>query len=355
MPPYAEPSRLWALGCRRLADRSPLVGWGGPLLVALLAGVLRFWHLGRPQAVIFDETYYAKDAWALIHRGYEGTGPRTSTDPQPADPRRPPHGHPDRRPGATSCTRRSASGSSGSASGCSGSTPFGWRFMIGAARHAVGADAVPDRPAAVPLDVPRLPGGRADGGGRPALRDEPHRAARPRADVLRAGRLRLPGHRPGQGAASGSRPRCRSTRTVRRPDAHIAETPGSGWRPWRLAAGVCWAWPRDEVERPVLPRGLRPDDGPVGRRRAPDGGAPPALRSARPEPRRWRRPSCRRSPVALARLPRLLDRLDPRRRPTATSAHWAHDGRRRHLDLAARTRCAACGTTSTRSTSSTSA
>ncbi|GAA3302692.1 dolichyl-phosphate-mannose--protein mannosyltransferase [Streptomyces cinereospinus] len=75
VPPYAEPGpRLWAaLGvghpsAERLTRWS---GWGGPLLVTLFAGVLRFWNLGSPKAVIFDETYYAKDAWALVHRGFE--------------------------------------------------------------------------------------------------------------------------------------------------------------------------------------------------------------------------------------------------------------------------------------------
>ena len=62
--------------------------WGGPLLVTLVAGVLRFWDLGSPQAVIFDETYYAKDAWALIHHGYEGKWPEDIND---ADPRPSPH------------------------------------------------------------------------------------------------------------------------------------------------------------------------------------------------------------------------------------------------------------------------
>ncbi|MEV6959285.1 phospholipid carrier-dependent glycosyltransferase [Streptomyces sp. NPDC051207] len=75
VPPYNEPGpRMWeALGVRRpLAARLVrLTGWGGPLLVTLLAGVLRFWNLGSPKAVIFDETYYAKDAWALVHRGFE--------------------------------------------------------------------------------------------------------------------------------------------------------------------------------------------------------------------------------------------------------------------------------------------
>ncbi|MCL6732976.1 dolichyl-phosphate-mannose--protein mannosyltransferase [Streptomyces neyagawaensis] len=75
VPPYTRPGpRFWAsIGVGEgLAER--LVrwsAWGGPLLVTLVAGLLRFWHLGNPKAVIFDETYYAKDAWAIVHRGYE--------------------------------------------------------------------------------------------------------------------------------------------------------------------------------------------------------------------------------------------------------------------------------------------
>ncbi|HEX6919080.1 MAG TPA: phospholipid carrier-dependent glycosyltransferase [Actinomycetes bacterium] len=46
-------------------------GWLGPLLVAAFAGVLRFWRLGTPKAFIFDETYYAKDAYALLKFGAE--------------------------------------------------------------------------------------------------------------------------------------------------------------------------------------------------------------------------------------------------------------------------------------------
>ncbi|MFY1678354.1 dolichyl-phosphate-mannose--protein mannosyltransferase [Streptomyces sp. WMMC905] len=75
VPPYARSGpRVWAMfglsgaGADRAARWS---AWVGPLLVTLLAGVLRFWRLGSPHAVIFDETYYAKDAWALIRRGYE--------------------------------------------------------------------------------------------------------------------------------------------------------------------------------------------------------------------------------------------------------------------------------------------
>lgn len=45
--------------------------WWGPLLVTLLAGVIRFSDLGRPHAVVFDETYYVKDSWSLLKSGYE--------------------------------------------------------------------------------------------------------------------------------------------------------------------------------------------------------------------------------------------------------------------------------------------
>ncbi|MFI7298232.1 dolichyl-phosphate-mannose--protein mannosyltransferase [Streptomyces sp. NPDC050121] len=84
VPPFAKPSpRVWqALGVpHRWAER--LVrwsSWGGPLLVTLMAGVMRFWHLGSPKAVIFDETYYAKDAWAVVHRGFEVNWDKNAND-----------------------------------------------------------------------------------------------------------------------------------------------------------------------------------------------------------------------------------------------------------------------------------
>ncbi|NKZ07337.1 dolichyl-phosphate-mannose--protein mannosyltransferase [Actinomadura latina] len=48
-----------------------LLSWLGPLLVTVLAGYLRFDRLGSPKAVVFDETYYAKDALALLKFGWE--------------------------------------------------------------------------------------------------------------------------------------------------------------------------------------------------------------------------------------------------------------------------------------------
>ncbi|TPW72987.1 dolichyl-phosphate-mannose--protein mannosyltransferase [Schumannella sp. 10F1B-5-1] len=47
--------------------------WGGPGLVMLVAVVTRLVALSQPHALVFDETYYAKDAWSLLHLGYEGS------------------------------------------------------------------------------------------------------------------------------------------------------------------------------------------------------------------------------------------------------------------------------------------
>ncbi len=61
---------------------SPLAGWLATLSVALLAGVLRFWHLTQPRGVYFDEVYYTKDAWGLLKAGYEiNTSNGTCTGP----------------------------------------------------------------------------------------------------------------------------------------------------------------------------------------------------------------------------------------------------------------------------------
>jgi dolichyl-phosphate-mannose-protein mannosyltransferase len=57
----------------RLVPPMPATAWGwtGPILVTAIAGVLRFHRLGIPRAFVFDETYYAKDAWSLLQYGHE--------------------------------------------------------------------------------------------------------------------------------------------------------------------------------------------------------------------------------------------------------------------------------------------
>ncbi|MEU5973939.1 phospholipid carrier-dependent glycosyltransferase [Streptomyces sp. NPDC047315] len=130
VPPYAKPSaRVWSVFGVTPARAEPLLryaAWLGPLLVALVAGALRFWNLGEPDAVIFDETYYAKDAWALINQGYEGAWPKDVDkailkDPSavdiPTDPGyvvHPPVGK----------------WIIGIGEKLFGFTPFGWRFMV---------------------------------------------------------------------------------------------------------------------------------------------------------------------------------------------------------------------------------
>ncbi|MHA6695405.1 dolichyl-phosphate-mannose--protein mannosyltransferase [Homoserinimonas sp. A520] len=55
--------------------RQRLWQWGGPIAVTLLAAVLRLWNLGNPHSLVFDETYYVKDSWTLLHLGYESAWP----------------------------------------------------------------------------------------------------------------------------------------------------------------------------------------------------------------------------------------------------------------------------------------
>jgi dolichyl-phosphate-mannose--protein O-mannosyl transferase len=54
----------------RLLRTDPVIDWVVTLAVAFLALFLRLWDIGFPKAFLFDETYYAKDAWSLIHNGY---------------------------------------------------------------------------------------------------------------------------------------------------------------------------------------------------------------------------------------------------------------------------------------------
>ena len=51
--------------------RDVLFGWLGPLIAAVIGGVLRFWNLGDPHQLIFDETYYVKQGWSMILFGVE--------------------------------------------------------------------------------------------------------------------------------------------------------------------------------------------------------------------------------------------------------------------------------------------
>ena len=58
-----------------------LWGWIGPLLVTAFAGFFRFYRLSVPNAIIFDETYYAKDAWSILQHGVEWNWITVPTNP----------------------------------------------------------------------------------------------------------------------------------------------------------------------------------------------------------------------------------------------------------------------------------
>jgi dolichyl-phosphate-mannose-protein mannosyltransferase len=73
-PRQAEPTATSAATPFRGAALRPLPndglwGWIGPLFVGAVAAVLRFVDLGRPAKIVFDETYYAKDAYSLLRFG----------------------------------------------------------------------------------------------------------------------------------------------------------------------------------------------------------------------------------------------------------------------------------------------
>jgi dolichyl-phosphate-mannose-protein mannosyltransferase len=69
------PIDRWWARMLRTPGRARAWYWGGPLAVTLLAAVLRLWNLGHPRFLVFDETFYVKDAWSLAHLGYEGGWP----------------------------------------------------------------------------------------------------------------------------------------------------------------------------------------------------------------------------------------------------------------------------------------
>ncbi len=52
-----DPERLW--------------GWAAIALIAAIGGLIRFIHLGRPNYLVFDETYYVKQGASMLKFGYE--------------------------------------------------------------------------------------------------------------------------------------------------------------------------------------------------------------------------------------------------------------------------------------------
>lgn len=83
----AHRSHPWPPTERTLRERllptvsvAPGWSWLLPLLPVLLGGFLRFWNLGHPQDIAFDETYYVKDSWSMMLSGYERQWPEGADD-----------------------------------------------------------------------------------------------------------------------------------------------------------------------------------------------------------------------------------------------------------------------------------
>ncbi|WP_328436454.1 phospholipid carrier-dependent glycosyltransferase [Streptomyces sp. NBC_00444] len=241
VPPFPKPStRLWeflGLGPAPAHRLGRAMDWLGPVLVAVLAGAIRFWQLGRPHAFVFDETYYAKDAWSLLRFGYEGTWPdRKIADPQVlADPQ------------VISLTDTGAFVAHppmgkwviALGEGMFGLDPFGWRFMTavlgtlsvlmlcrigrrlfrstmlgclaGALLAMDGLHVVMSRTALLDLVVMFF--------------------------VLAAFGCLLIDRDQARARLAAALPVGEDGRT--RPDGNTGDHAGTGLRPWRLAAGVC--------------------------------------------------------------------------------------------------------------------
>ncbi len=75
--PAQRPSRYdrWRLRVAADPRLERLYGWLAPTLITVLAAVLRLWNLGHPHTLVFDETYYVKDAWSQWNLGYAATWP----------------------------------------------------------------------------------------------------------------------------------------------------------------------------------------------------------------------------------------------------------------------------------------
>ncbi len=170
-------------------------GWIATLAITAFAAILRFWNLGNPVKFVFDETYYAKDAYSLLKFGYA----RQFIDkPEGAADKAILAGNLDVFKDTPSLTVHPEVGKWMIAAGehLFGMNTFGWRFMPALCRHADRAAGDPDRPPDDPLDPDRLHRRPAARRRRPALRDVAGRPARHLPGLLAGRRGLLPGRRP---------------------------------------------------------------------------------------------------------------------------------------------------------------
>ncbi len=62
------------------ATRAPVWMWPALIVITLISGALRLFRLDFPPRLIFDETYYVKDAYSVVTFGYERAWPENADD-----------------------------------------------------------------------------------------------------------------------------------------------------------------------------------------------------------------------------------------------------------------------------------
>ena len=72
----SAPTTIERLRVPMPTDRLP-AGWYAVVITAI-AFVIRVVNLGYPNKLVFDETYYAKDAYSLLRFGYERNWPESA-------------------------------------------------------------------------------------------------------------------------------------------------------------------------------------------------------------------------------------------------------------------------------------
>lgn len=70
----------WTSSIAADGRRRRLWSWLAPTLITLLAVFLRTWNLGHPHELVFDETYYVKDAWSQWVLGFSSTWPEGANE-----------------------------------------------------------------------------------------------------------------------------------------------------------------------------------------------------------------------------------------------------------------------------------
>ena len=231
--PEPTGSRLDDWWMRRSARTRSIVRWAAPAAVIAIAAVTRLWNLGHPHLLVFDETYYVKDAWTLWNLGYESQWPAESDQQFNG--------------GVTDIFTTNASYVVHPPLGkwiigvgmalLGPDNPVGWRISVAivgillvvltmlVAKRLTGSQLL-----ATTARVPARDRGQRD-------RDEPGRAARRHPRPVRPARRGRDPARPASGRGCGSPP---GSRRARMPGDDIHWGPALWNRPWLIAAGVAF-------------------------------------------------------------------------------------------------------------------